>query len=214
MFASNWRRSLNSRMHAHWISSVFLSIGILMLAGCGNSADFVHAPPESLRIPIPAEIKGVWAREGKDNGERVRVSRLDDDVVRFDFFKTGSTGEPLPVESMTGRALHFDNRDWLLLDRRDVVNPGGQAYTGSAPYMLTRYVLENPDRLCGIAPSASIFAEGIKAGQLEGTVDTYFNPWIRVTVSSSGADWVHWWASLPESRKMYAAPAFCFQRVN
>lgn len=214
LFASNWRKSLNCRIHAYRIRFGFLSIGVLMLAGCGNSAEFVHEPPESLRIPMPAEIKGVWAREGKDNGERVRVSRLDDGAVRFDFFKAAPTGEPLPVESVTGRALHFDNQDWLLLDRRNVVSPGGGAYTGLAPYMLTRYVLENPDRLCGISPSASVFAEAIKAGQLEGTVDTFFKPWIRVTVSSAGADWVNWWISLPGSRKMYAAPAFCFQRVN
>jgi hypothetical protein len=196
------------------IHLVLAGICMAMLVGCGSSVEFVHEPPAAFRVPMPVGVQGVWAREGKDNGERVRVSSLEDGAVRFDFFKTRSSGEPLPVESMIAQALRFDNRDWLLLDRRKLIGPDGGSYTGTAPYMLAQYAMENPDRLCGILPSGSMVAEAIESGKLEGKVETYVKPWIRVTVTAAGADWVKWWNNLPDAEKRFVQPVFCFQKIN
>ncbi|HJV76379.1 MAG TPA: hypothetical protein VJ654_19310 [Noviherbaspirillum sp.] len=189
-------------------------IATLLLAGCSGSPDFVHQPPASYRVPLPADIQGVWAREGKDNGERARVSALGDGTVRIDIFSTRPDAKHIPDTPLIAQALRFDNTDWLLVDRNKLSTMEHGRYTDNAPYRLIKYVLEDDNRLCGIEPSASLFAAAIKAGKLEGRVDDYAGPFKHVTVSSPGEIWVNWWSGLPASEKIFAQPVFCFQRVN
>lgn len=186
----------------------------LLLAGCGGSPDFVHAPPASYRVPLPADIQGVWAREGKDSGERARVSALGDGTVRIDFFSTRPDAKHIPDTPLIAQALRFDNTDWLLVDRNKLSAMEHSQYAGDAPYRLIKYVLEDDNRLCGIEPSASLFAAAITAGKLEGKVKSYAGPFKYVTVSSPGEVWVNWWSGLSASEKMFAQPVYCFQRVN
>lgn len=192
------------------------SIGsvLLLLSGCSRSPNFEHAPPASYRVPFPEELNGVWAREGDDNGERVRVNGLDDGTMQIKFFKTRPSGKPAPDQPLIAQTLRFDHKDWLLIDMRKVSSLHGSQYAGEAPYKLIRYVLEDPDRLCGIEPSATLFAGAIKSGKLDGKVKTYVEPMTFVTVTSAGEDWVKWWSGLPESEKMFVQPTYCFQRVN
>ncbi|MGE5486178.1 MAG: hypothetical protein ACM3PQ_00080 [Methanosarcina sp.] len=185
-----------------------------LLTGCSMTPNFVQAPPPSYRVPLPPEIQGVWAREGKDNGERARITALGDGTVRVDLFKTRPSAEDKPQAPVFVQALRFDDTDWLLVDLRELAAREGAKYPGDAPYKLIKYVMENDNRLCGILPSASRFAQAIKAGQLQGSVKTYVEPMINVTVTSPGAEWVKWWSELPSSDKMFAQPVFCFQRVN
>lgn len=186
----------------------------LLLTGCSMTPHFVNAPPASYRVPLPPEIQGVWAREGKDNGERARVTAQEDGTVHIDFYKTKPAPADKPQAPVLAQALRFDDTDWLLVDLRELAAREGDKYRGEAPYKLIKYVMEDDNRLCGILPSASLFAKAIKAGQLEGSVKTYVEPMIDVTVISQGEEWVKWWSGLPASEKMFAQPVFCFKRVN
>ncbi|KIF81688.1 hypothetical protein [Noviherbaspirillum autotrophicum] len=192
----------------------WISIAAVLLAGCGGAPDFVYEPPASYRVPLSADIQGVWAREGKDNGERARVSALADGMLRIDFFSTRPDARHIPDTPLIARALRFDNTDWLLVDRNRLSALQHSQYTGSAPYRLIKYALEGDNRLCGIEPSASLFAAAIDAGKLEGKVERYAGPFMHVTVTSPGEGWVKWWSELPASEKMFAQPVFCFQRVD
>ncbi len=207
-------KSIMQRLRTGRIGCVFMWIGFGFLSGCGNTTDFLHEPPASYRVPIADQIQGVWARDGDDNGERVRVTGLADGTVRLDFFSVRPTAEPMPSEPLMVHALRFDGKEWLSVDLRKLSRLQGQEYSGHAPYKLLQYALENPDRLCGIEPGARLFADAITAGDLEGTVDTSFKPWLRVTVTSAGHDWVNWWTALPASKKVFAPSVFCFQRMN
>jgi len=193
---------------------VCTALACLLLSGCGSSLGFVHAPPASYRVPLPDGIQGVWAREGPDNGERVRVSSLDNGTVRLDFFKTKPSSQPMPEAPLILQALRFDNTDWLLIDMRKLSALEDAQYKGQAPYTLIKYALEDGNRLCGIQLGVSLFAQAIETGQLEGKVDVYAKPFMRATVTSSGEDWVKWWVAQPASEKMFAQPVFCFQRIN
>jgi hypothetical protein len=196
-------------MRRHWGG-----IAAMLLAGCGGAPDFVHEPPASYRVPLSADIQGVWTREGKDNGERARVSALADGTLRIDFFSTRPDAKNIPETPLIAQALRFDDTNWLLVDRNRLSTLEHSQYTGSAPYRLIKYVLEDSDRLCGIEPSASLFAAAIDAGKLEGKVERYAGPFKHVTVTSTGEDWVKWWSGLPAADKMFAQPVFCFQRVK
>lgn len=187
---------------------------VLLLTGCSMTPNFVHAPPASLRVPLPPEIQGAWAREGPNNGERARVTAQGDGTVRVDFYKLNPSPQDKPQAPVIVQALHFDGTDWLLVDLRELAAREGAKYPGEAPYKLIKYVMEDDNRLCGILPSASRFAQAIKAGQLQGQVKTYVEPMIDVTVTSPGEEWVKWWSDLPASEKLFAQPVFCFQRVN
>lgn len=190
-----------------------MAIGLLV-AGCSMTPNFVHAPPASYRASLPPEIQGVWAREGPDNSERARVTAQGDGTVRVDVYKIKPSPQDKPQAPLFLQALRFDDTDWLLVDLRELAASEGAKYPGEAPYKLIKYVMEDGNRLCGIFPSASYFAKAIKAGQLRGSVKTYVEPMIDVTVTSSGDEWVKWWSALPASEKMFAQPVFCFQRVN
>jgi hypothetical protein len=200
--------------HLKNLTAASIGIALLALSGCSRSPNFEHEPPATYRIPFPQELNGVWAREGKDNGERVRVSSLDDGTMRIDFFKTSPSAKPAPDQPLIAQTLRFDGKDWLLIDMRKVSSLEGSQYAGQAPYKLIRYVLEDADRLCGIEPSATQFAGAIKSGKLDGNVKTYVEPLTFVTVTSSGEEWVKWWSGLPDSEKLFVQPVYCFQRVN
>jgi len=204
MFAMQSKNPLTSR----------IALVCLLLAGCGAAPDFVHAPPASYLAPLAPAVHGVWARVGKDNGERVRVSGLADGTVRIDFFKTRPSAQPVPEQPLMAQALHFDNTDWLLIDMRKLSALDGGKYTGSAPYRLIRYVLDDAGRLCGSEPGAHLFGEAIEAGKLEGKVTADVMPRMRVTVTSAGADWVTWWSLLPASVKTFSQPALCFEKMD
>lgn len=189
----------------------------LLLSACGSAPDFMHEPPASYRVPLPAGVDGVWAREGKDNGERVRVSAQSDGALRIDFFTTGSSSGKAPQEPLFARTLRFDNTDWLLIDMRQLSASEGSQYKGIAPFRLIKYILQDTDRLCGIEPSAQLFAEGIQAGKLKGDVVTYSappGPLMHVTVTATGEEWVKWWSELPASAKTFAQPVFCFRKKD
>lgn len=195
-----------------------MGLGMLLLAGCSNSISFIHPPAASFHVPLPAEINGMWAFEGKDRGERIRVTGLQDGSVRFSFIQVQPSNGALPVESFLAQTLRFDNADWLLLDWRKLSTAFGDKDKGQGAYKLVRFVLDNPDRLCGIEMTARIdlFVEAIAAGQLEGTVltNTAILKSTHVTVTSAGPDWVKWWGALPESRKIMMPLEFCFRRVS
>lgn len=193
---------------------IWPALASLLLGGCGVSPNFVHAPPAASRVPLPSKIQGVWAREGKDNGERARIVNLDDGTVRVDIFNVTPRPKDKPQEPLVAQALRFDETDWLLIDMRRLAVREGDTYTGNAPYRLIRYALEGENRLCGIEPSANPFAKAIESGQLQGEVQNYVGSIKRVTVSSTGEEWVRWWSRLPASGKIFAQPVFCFQRVN
>lgn len=137
--------------------SFWLGIAALLLAGCSGSPDFAHEPPASYRVPLSADIQGVWAREGKDNGERARVSALDDGTVRIDFFSTQPDAKHIPDTPLVARALRFDNTDWLLIDRNKLSGLDHSQYTGTAPYRLIKYVLEDATAYAALnrAPACS-----------------------------------------------------------
>ena len=186
---------------------------LLWVAGCASSPDFVHPPPASYRMLPPAAIDGVWAREGPDNGERVRVTRLEGGAVKFDFIHSADRETPLPGP-LLGETVRFGELDWLVVDRRVLGAAFGDRYSGKAPYTLVQFALESDDRICAIAPSARPFAEAVRAGRLAGTVDDSFKPWVRVVVSAAGEDVVRWWSTLPAADKVFAPPAACFMRTG
>lgn len=176
-----------------------LLTGLVLLAGCSSSS-FVNPPPPAYLVPLPSAINGTWANE-LDNGERVRLSGQEDGTIRFEFFQDKPSPNPPPAKPFLAQTLRFDNADWLLIDFRKLAAWQGEEFTEQAQFRLLKYVLENPDRLCGIEMGPSVFADAIKSGQLAGTVDTSDKRSIRVTVTSPGSEWVKWWTSLPESKK-------------
>src|SRR4051794_41096968 len=122
--------------------SNWAGIAAVLLAGCGSSPNFVHEPPDAYRVSLPADIQGVWAREGKDNGERARVTAQGNGAVRIDIFKTRPSAQDKPQVPVFAQALRFDDTDWLLIDLRELAAREGDTYTGNAPYKLIKYVLE------------------------------------------------------------------------
>lgn len=210
---SMFKKSLMCRLH-----SGLIGITLLLLAGCSNSLSFVHPPPASYHVPLPAEINGLWAFEGKDRGERIRVTGQKDGTARLNFIQTQPSSDPVPAEPLLAQTLRFDNTDWLLIDWRKVSVLFGDKDNGKDSYRLLRFVPESPDRLCGIDLSVniSLFAEAIETGRLAGKVETNPGPLKSraVTVTSTGADWVNWWNTLPESSKAIAPPEFCVRRIS
>ena len=84
----------------------------------------------------------------------------------------------------------------------------------TAPYILLKFALENPDRLCGFEMNADVFADAIGSGELAGT----YRPaqgFIRqtLTVTAPGGEWVKWWASLPDAKKTFKSTV-CLIRVK
>jgi hypothetical protein len=182
-----------------------------LLVGCGKAPGFLHAPPDAYRVRAPAQIEGVWAHEGKDNGERVRITGGEDGSVRFVFYSVPSTQAPAEPP-LSAQLMSFGGRDWLLLDRRKLSARESSEFKGGAPYTLVSYFFEGRDRLCGVEPSSRPFAAAIEQGRLGGTVDPSVKPSMKVEVTSSGAHWVDWWTSLPPADQAFTQPVFCFQR--
>lgn len=195
---------------------IFVVVSTL-LSGC-NSPSFVNPPPDAYLVPLPSAINGTWANE-TENGERVRLSGQQDGTLRLYFSNTNPSQASAPTEPLLAQTLRFDNTDWLLLDFNKMAAWQGEQNAEKSPFRLLKYVLKNPDRLCGIEMDTSVFAEAIKAGQLAGTTDTSdqklpeSKQLISVVVTSPGADWVKWWSALPESKKMFGQ-TWCFQRAK
>ena len=187
----------------------------MLLAGC-SSPDFANPPPDAYLSPLPAAINGTWANE-VENGERVRLSGQKDGTLKLYFSNTKPNAEPTPEEPLLAQTLRFDNTDWILLDFRKLAEwQKGDPYTDHSPYRLIKYVLENPDRLCGIEMNPAVFAEAVKSGKLEGTVvapPPRMPQPPRVTITSPGEDWVKWWIAQPEDKKSFGH-SWCFTRAK
>jgi len=92
---SMFKKSLMCRLH-----SGLIGVTLLLLAGCSNSLSFVHPPPASYHVPLPAEINGLWAFEGKDRGERIRVTGQKDGTAHLNFIQTQPSSDPVPAEPL------------------------------------------------------------------------------------------------------------------
>lgn len=197
-------------LHAGWMGAG------LFLSGCSSTLGFVSPPPPSFHTSLSAEINGDWVFELNDTGVHILVEK--DGAVRLNFIKTKPSSDPVPGTPFTAQTLRFDNTNWLLVDMRNIATIFGEKSHHKAPYQLLRFVQENPDRLCGISMSVRTrdFAEAIKAGQLEGEVETdATTSRIRAaTVTSEGTRWVAWWIGLPESQKTFAPMEYCFRRMK
>lgn len=182
---------------------------MLMLSAC-NSPDFVNPPPASYFARLPEAINGNWKNE-EDNGTKVRLQNEPGGKLSM-YFSTPAEGERVPPGPLVAQTLHFGGADWLLLDMRKMAEWQGESYTENAQYVLMQVTLENPDRVCGTELSTTLFMQAIQSGELSGTVvqpNPYMSP--KVIVAASGADWVKWWLSLPESKRSYG-PRWCFLR--
>lgn len=203
------RKSLTCGVYTIWIGFM------LLLAGC-NSPEFANPPPASYLAPLPAAINGTWANE-VENGERVRLSGEKDGTLKLYFSETKPTAEPAPKEPLLAQTMHFDNADWMLLDFRKLAAwQKGDPYTEKSPYRVLKVVLEKPDRLCGIEMDTGVFAEAVKAGQLEGKVvlpPPHIPQPKGVTITSPGDAWVKWWIALPAAQKKFG-PTWCFVRAK
>jgi hypothetical protein len=206
----NSNLSLASGMSTFWISVV-----LMLLAGC-SSPEFVNPPSADYLAPAPSTISGTW-KNVEENGERVRISGQKDGTLKLYFSSVAPSSEHHPAAPLLAQSMHFDNSDWILIDFRKLAAwQGEEPYTEKSPYRLLKYVLETPDRLCGIELDTNVFAEAIKSGQLEGKVFTpppHIPQPKNVTVTSPGELWVKWWIALPESQKKFG-PKWCFVRAK
>ena len=201
-------KTLSYRMHC-------AVIGVLILAGC-SSPNFVSAPPATYAAPLPVAINGTWGNE-VENGQRIRLSGQMDGTLELYFSQTEPSAEHLPAEPFLAKTLHFADADWLLLDwRKLALWLGEKPDAERPPYVLLKFALEKPDRLCSYEMNTDVFAEAIESGKLTGTVSPsgLINPYAKnIVVTTLGADWVKWWTALPEAKKTYGS-TWCFVRVK
>jgi len=207
---------------AHGANVTLIGIA-LTLTGC-SSPEFTNPPPADYLAPPPAAINGTWANE-EDNGQRVRLLGQKDGTLKLYFSQIKPSADASPKDPLQAQTMHFDNTDWILLDFRKLAAwQGEEPYTEKSPYRLLKYVLETPDRLCGIELDTGVVAAAIKTGQLEGKVvassplppqgmGMMASSLGRVVVTSPGDVWVKWWISLPESGKKFG-PKWCFVRAT
>lgn len=193
----------------------FAVLCALLVTGCGSPA-FHHPPPANFASPLPDGVAGLWARAGKDNGERARISAPRNGQVRIHVYKVGEEDSDEALH-LSARTYRFDDTDWIVVEPDRLTENQAGAETGDrqVTYVLLKYIRHGEDKLCGAMLDPEAFALAIQSGALDGRVDPPTIPAkTTVTVSSSGEDWMDWWMSLPASAKKFRGEElYCFQRA-
>ena len=70
-----------------WRVLVLLGVA-LMLSACAPPPMFGEAPAVRYGITVPASAAGLWAKEGKDEGSRVRIVQTGSNTLRLEIFNT------------------------------------------------------------------------------------------------------------------------------
>lgn len=182
----------------------------LMLTACASPPMFAEAPGASDGIDLPASAPGLWAKEGKDTGDRARIVRTGPDAFRLEIFNLQPNASEPPSPPFNGRSVHLAGRDWLVLDvaswdqarkERDEMNG----------YLLLHYQFETPGRVCLQVPTAGAFLAAVESGELAGKVKPE-GRFQAVLVTTPAAQWTRWWRRHAAAVEL-SADRFCLQRL-
>lgn len=184
----------------------------LVLAACAPPPMFVEAPAVRDGIALPASAAGLWAKEGKDEGSRVRVVKTGLDTLRLEIFNTrpAEAAEP-PLPPLKGRTVRLAGNDWLVLDV--AAWDYGKSDRGEmSGFLLLHYRFDNAARVCLQVPIAAAFAAAVSAGELTGKLkpDRSFQ---AVLVTSPASQWVDWWNRHRDSVE-FSQDSLCLRRLE
>lgn len=194
-----------------WRVLVLLGVA-LMLSACAPPPMFGEAPAVRYGITVPASAAGLWAKEGKDEGSRVRIVQTGSNTLRLEIFNTraGEAAEP-PLPPLSGRTARLAGNDWLVLDV--AAWDYGKSERGEMNgFLLLQYRFDNATRVCLQVPASAAFAAAVSAGELTGKLKPERNLQ-AVLVTSPAAEWVAWWG-LHQGVVEFSQDSLCLRRVG
>lgn len=169
-----------------------LAAASLGLSACAPPPLFAEGPPARTEMPVPAHAPGLWAKEGRDNGDRVRVVATGPTSLRLEIFNTQPKADEPAPPPLAARTVQFAGRDWLMLDVG--AWPYGREERGEMNgWLPLQLEFESPSRVCLQVPAAATFAAAVGRGELAGKIEPGRPPLQGVLVTSRATDWMAWW---------------------
>lgn len=163
----------------------------LMLTACASPPMFAEGPAARDSIDLPASAPGLWAKEGKDTGDRARIVQTGPDAFHLEIFNIKPDASEPTSPPFNGRTVRFAGRDWLVLD----VLSWGQARKERDEmngHLLLHYQFETPGRVCLQVPTAGAFVAAVESGELAGRIKPE-GRFQAVLVTAPAAQWTRWW---------------------